>query len=112
MHSKKPPRPGMAVRGSHTGRPIMAVLDLLGRRTALRILWELRGDPLTFRALQDAADTNPSVLNARLGELRNAGVIELYDEGYGLTPEGRRLAEALTPISRWANRWAARSKPE
>ena len=90
----------------------MAVLDLLGRRTALRILWELRGQRLTFRMLQDAADTNPSVLNARLRELRDAGAIELYDEGYGLTVEGRRLAEALTPISRWANRWATRSKAE
>ena len=92
MHSKKLPRPGAAVRGSRTGRPIMAVLDLLGRRTALRILWELRDERLTFRSLQDAADTNPSVLNARLRELREAGVIELFDEGYGLTAEGRRLA--------------------
>ena len=42
------------MRGSSTGRPIMIVLDVLGRRGALRILWELRGDdPLTFRALQE-----------------------------------------------------------
>ena len=41
------------VRGSRTGRPIMALLDLLGRRMSLRILWELsRADePLTFRPL-------------------------------------------------------------
>ena len=31
-----------AVRGSRTGRPIMALLDLLGRRWTLRIIWELR----------------------------------------------------------------------
>ena len=36
------PRPGRRVRGSRSGRPIMAALDLLGRRWALRILWELR----------------------------------------------------------------------
>jgi DNA-binding HxlR family transcriptional regulator len=40
------PRPGTKVRGSSGGRPIMALLDLLGRRWALRILWELRGGPL------------------------------------------------------------------
>jgi DNA-binding HxlR family transcriptional regulator len=31
-----------SVRGSKSGRPIMALLDLLGRRWTLRILWELR----------------------------------------------------------------------
>jgi DNA-binding HxlR family transcriptional regulator len=38
--------------GSRSGRPIMALLDLLGRRMALRILWELScaDAPLTFRA--------------------------------------------------------------
>ena len=32
------PKPGRRVRGSSTGRPIMALLDLLGRRMTLRIL--------------------------------------------------------------------------
>ncbi|HJV56497.1 MAG TPA: transcriptional regulator, partial [Methylomirabilota bacterium] len=36
------PRPGWPVRGSRTGRPIMALMDLLGRRWALRVIWELR----------------------------------------------------------------------
>ena len=49
------PRPGRRVRGSATGRPIMAALDLLGRRWALRVLWELRAGGLTFRALRDAS---------------------------------------------------------
>ena len=39
------PRPGVPVRGSATGRPLMAAMDLLGRRWALRILWELRDGP-------------------------------------------------------------------
>ncbi|HTO53257.1 MAG TPA: transcriptional regulator, partial [Myxococcota bacterium] len=43
------PRPGAAVRGSRSGRPIMAALDLLGRRWALRVLWELRNGPHSFR---------------------------------------------------------------
>src|SRR5208282_722599 len=32
------PKPGSPVRGSRTGRPLMALLDLLGRRWALRIV--------------------------------------------------------------------------
>jgi len=35
----------------------MALLDLLGQRWTLRILWELRDAPLTFRALQNACDS-------------------------------------------------------
>src|SRR6266566_657455 len=44
------------VRASRSGRPIMALLDLLGRRWTLRILWELRAQPLTSRALRTACD--------------------------------------------------------
>ena len=40
------------VRGSTTGRPIMALLDLLGRRWTLRIVWELREEPKRFRELR------------------------------------------------------------
>jgi len=83
----------------------MVLFDLLGRRGAQRILWELRGDePLTFRALQDAAATNPSVLNTRLKELREVGLVE-HDEGYRLTPEGRSLLVAMQPLNEWARRW-------
>lgn len=102
------PRPGRAVRGSQTGRPIMALLDLLGRRTALRIVWELRAGGLTFRELQAAADTNPSVLNTRLAELKAAGVVEHGEDGYRLTGQGRALRRALAPLSRWAEQWAQR----
>ncbi|MDF0519146.1 helix-turn-helix domain-containing protein [Bradyrhizobium yuanmingense] len=96
-----------SVRGSHTGRPIMALLDLLGRRWALRILWELRGEPLTSRALRSACDeASPTVLQARLTELREAGFVELGDGGgYGLTPLGRELCETFMPLHRFAERW-------
>ena len=96
------------MRGSKTGRPIMAALDLLGRRSSLRILWELRaGTALTFRALQDAAATNPSLLNTRLKELRDAGLVQHLGEGYQLTASGSELLAALQPLSAWAQRWAA-----
>lgn len=103
-----PPRIGQPVRGSTTGRPLMVALDLLGRRTALRALWELRGDPLTFRALQDACETNTRLLNTRLTELKDAGLIEHAEGGYRLTDEGKRLAKALKPLSAWAEHWGRR----
>jgi DNA-binding HxlR family transcriptional regulator len=100
-----PPRVGQSVRGSRSGRPIMVVLDLLGRRAALRVLWELRGEPLTFRALQDAAATNPALLNTRLKELREAGVVDHGEGGYCLTDAGRALMQALHPLAAWADGW-------
>jgi DNA-binding HxlR family transcriptional regulator len=99
------PRVGEPVRGSRTGRPIMVALDLLGRRAALRVLWELRGEPLTFRALQEAAATNPALLNTRLKELRDARLADHGEGGYQLTPDGRALLEAMRPLSEWAEAW-------
>lgn len=105
------PLPGQPVRGSRTGRPIMALLDLLGRRWALRVLWELReGDVLTFRELQARCDgVSSSVLNDRLRELREATLIGTQPGGgYLLTPGGQELLAELTPLDAWAKRWAKR----
>jgi DNA-binding HxlR family transcriptional regulator len=99
------------IRGSRSGRPIMVLLDLLGRRMALRILWELARAPrpLTFRALQLAAETNPSVLNGRLKELRDALIIE-HDGGYRLSDRGKALVTLILPLHAWAEDWAAHLK--
>jgi DNA-binding HxlR family transcriptional regulator len=85
----------------------MALLDLLGRRWSLRICWELRDAPMTSRALRAACDdASPTVLQARLTELREAGFIELGEAGgYGLTPLGRELYETFLPLYRFAERW-------
>ena len=102
------PRPDQRVRGSRTGRPIMAALDLLGRRWALRVLWELRdGNPLSFRELRERCDAmSTSVLNQRLAELREAGLVESGEGGYRLTKQGLQLKDALAPLDLWAKRWA------
>ena len=86
----------------------MAALDLLGRRWALRILWELRdGRPVSFRELRERCDSmSTSVLNQRLRELRDAGLVEAGDSGYALTSTGAQLHEALAPLDGWAKRWA------
>jgi DNA-binding HxlR family transcriptional regulator len=86
----------------------MALLDLLGRRWSLRILWELREERrLTSRALRTACDeASPTVLQARLSELREAGFIALGEAGgYALTPLGRDLCETFLPLHRFAERW-------
>ena len=102
------PTPGTAVRGSRSGRPIMALLDLLGRRWTLRILHELRNGPLTFAALRARCDAmSPSVLNQRLGELRQMGIVTLRSRGgYELTARGVDLCAALAPLQTWSRRWA------
>ena len=96
---------GYPVRGSRTGRPIMVALDLLGRRMSLRVLWELHGESMTFRVLQDAVHTNPSLLNTRLKELRAAGIVEHTGNGYSLTRIGQKLLRAIQPLSKWAQQW-------
>jgi DNA-binding HxlR family transcriptional regulator len=99
-----------AVRGSRSGRPIMALLDLLGRRWSLRIVWELREQSLTSRALRAACDeASPTVLQARLSDLRQADLVELIPgDGYRLTATGRELQENFLPLYRFAERWSKR----
>ena len=97
-----------SVRGSRSGRPIMALLELLGRRWTLRIIWELRDGALTSRALRTACDdASPTVIQTRLSELREAGLVELLPgDGYGLTRIGNDLRESFRPLYRFADRWS------
>ena len=90
----------------------MALLDLLGRRWALRVVWELRADTLTFRELQArCGGISSSVLNQRVHELRDAGIIDAEERmGYGLTEEGEALLAALTPLYDWSARWGERAR--
>ena len=90
----------------------MALLDLLGRRGTLRLLWELRdGHAQSFRLLRDSADgISPSVMNTRIKELRDARLVELAEGGYALTAEGLELVRHLKPLHRWAEGWAAHTQ--
>ena len=92
-------------------RPIVVLLDSLGRRWSLRIIWELQEGPTKFRALRKACDgVSPSVLNKRLGELRDLGFVRKTDHGYTLTSDGESLRERLRKLDRWAKRWDKRRK--
>jgi DNA-binding HxlR family transcriptional regulator len=95
------------VRGSRTSRPIMVLLDLLGRRWALRIIWDLREEPRRFRELQKAIAASPTIVNTRLAELREAGLVTLDEaSGYRLTPLGRELLRLFLPLHVWSEKWA------
>jgi DNA-binding HxlR family transcriptional regulator len=106
------PVPGRRVRGSASGRPLMAALDLLGRRWALRVLWELRDGPLGARDLRSRSDDmSSSVLHERLRELVDAGLIHQTDARvYEMTQIGKELGDAIEPLGAWAERWS-RTRP-
>lgn len=101
------PIPGRPVRGSKTGRPIMALLDLLGRRWLARIIWELRDVPLTFRELRSRCDEmSPTVLNQRLSDLRQVDIVDISPSGgYTLSESGKALLIAMMPLVNWSERW-------
>lgn len=86
----------------------MAALDLLGRRWALRLLWELRSEPLGARTLRErCGGMSSSVLYERLNELSAGGLVTKDDGGhYTLTSLGAELGSALDPLDQWAKRWA------
>lgn len=91
---------------------INEAMEILQRRWTLRLLWELNQAPLTFRALQtQCGEVSPSVLNQRLAELREAGLVARGDGGYVLTALGTELVEAFQPLTRWAVKWKRSREP-
>ncbi|MEM9453170.1 MAG: helix-turn-helix domain-containing protein [Myxococcota bacterium] len=101
--------PGRAVRGSKSGRPIMALLDLLGRRWTLRIIWELRAGPRGFRELRALCDgMSPSTLSTRIRELEDAGFVDHTPDGdLTLTDVARSAEPLMLALLEWSNEWAA-----
>jgi DNA-binding HxlR family transcriptional regulator len=96
-----------------TSRRVEDALDLLGRRWALRLVWELRRSTLSFSELRRRTGISPSVLSARLDELGRARVIE-RDPGrrYRLSGPGRELARVLYEVNRWAEQAGVSSRSE
>ena len=100
------PRLGAKVKGSKTGQPIMVLFDLLSRSWAMGILWQLKGQPLNFRALQFACDNaSPTTLNTRLKELRSVNLVIHSSKGYELTEQGQILIKNLLPLGAFAKEW-------
>jgi DNA-binding HxlR family transcriptional regulator len=89
---------------------VIALFDALGRRKALRLVWELRGKrSLNFRQLAEACEVSPSVLNTRLRELRDLGLVEHEAlAGYSLTKRGNELFAHLLPLYKWSRGWMSK----
>lgn len=101
------PMPGQPVRGSKTGKPIMALLDQLGRTWSLGILWHLNMQSLTFRELQSCCEKiSPTLLNTRLKELRQLQLVSHKEQGYHLTERGKELFTIIEPLGDWSNQWS------
>lgn len=101
------PLPNKPVRGSDSGVAIMALFDLLGHKWNMRILWQLREQSLSFRAIQQTCDgMSPSVLNNRIKQLTEAQLVVSAERGYQLTDLGASLMQTLDPLRHWSARWS------
>ena len=87
-------------------RPIVQLIDLLGTKWVLRILWELNQGPCSFRELQSRCDDlSPTTINNRIKELVASKLVTKSDEaGYGLSPLGDELLELFMPLNDFAER--------
>jgi DNA-binding HxlR family transcriptional regulator len=110
FRSKQDSRPLSSGENPTSPPSMLALLELLGRRWALRIVWELRLEPATFHSLQLRCDSmSTSVLSQRLVELREAQLVEKDQGGsYRLTDPGSRLLARLDGIEEWTQEWARR----
>lgn len=91
-------------RAARTSPAMARALEFAGRRWALRIVWELRAGPLSFRGLQAACGKiSPSVLAGRLHEMGDLGIVENIPRlGYRLTASGERLFQVLAELNKWS----------
>ena len=89
-------------------RPIVQLIDLLGKKWVLRILWELNENPCSFRGLQSrCGDLSPTIINTRIKDLCAAQLISKSPGvGYMLTQQGDELVKLFYPINDFANRWS------
>ena len=91
-------------------RPAIAeIVELLGTKWVMRIIWELRSGPMTFRELQSHCDAiSPTVLNHRLKLLEDALLLDKQNPGgYLLTGLGQELLQVYEPLNDWAVTWQA-----
>jgi DNA-binding HxlR family transcriptional regulator len=87
--------------------PIVALMDILGKKWVMRILWELHQKPCTFRELQTkCGEISPTVVNARIKDLCAANLVKKMEpSGYGLTKYGEELLDLFEPMKDFALKW-------
>ncbi|HEU5267741.1 MAG TPA: helix-turn-helix domain-containing protein [Jatrophihabitans sp.] len=88
-------------------RAFNELLELVGRRWTLRILWELRDGRRSFNELRRrAGGMSQSVLVTRLTELFGAGLVADTAGGYELTPLGTAMLPDLERLRSYAVQWS------
>ncbi|WP_375488892.1 winged helix-turn-helix transcriptional regulator [uncultured Jatrophihabitans sp.] len=95
------------VGGNTSGQGNFAsLLDVLGHRWALRVVWVLRDGALPFNQLRvQAGGMSQSVLVTRLAELIDIRLVrDVPAGGYELTDSGIGVARQLHALADW---WAA-----
>jgi len=95
------------MKNTSSQRPIVRLIDILGTKWVLRILWELKETPCTFRELQRrCGDISPTIINTRIKDLCAAQLVYKSPEsGYKLSEYGNELIELFYPLNDFANRW-------
>ena len=85
----------------------MILIDLLGRKWTLRILWELTSGACTFREIQNrCGGISPTIINKRIKELLDANLLKkIKPNGYQLTDSGEGLIELFDPLNEWIRKW-------
>lgn len=91
--------------------PIARAVEILGERWTVLVVRNLLMGADTFNGIARGVPTmSRSVLVRRLGELTQAGVIEIAPKPgggstYHLTAAGRDLAEVVEQLGVWGTRW-------
>src|SRR5688572_17028878 len=92
--------------------PFQGMLEILGRKHMLSILWVLQQrSPRRFTEIKNAMGLNPVTLSERLTELEECGIVSrtAFNEipprvDYALTKRGRELLVILDGLEAWAKK--------
>jgi DNA-binding HxlR family transcriptional regulator len=95
---------GEAGDGDRDG--LVAALEIVGQRWALRVVRSLLDGPKRYGDLQRELGAPTNILATRLRELQEAGVLYRLplahnQRAYALTERGAELREAIDALERW-----------
>lgn len=95
--------------------PICGLIDLLGRKWTLHLVWTIREEgSVRFNELKRRAEgISPRVLSDRLDQLAEQGLVDRIDHDtepphveYRLTAKGEGLDEVFAAYLDWAEAWS------
>ncbi|GAA1711050.1 winged helix-turn-helix transcriptional regulator [Kribbella yunnanensis] len=91
---------------------LLELFEVIGQRWTLRILWQLRSRPLSYREIAaEIPGLSTSVLTSRIRHLKSVGLVQHQGAGYELTPVGTELIAHVQHLRKWAEGIEFRSEP-